>query len=87
MTPSSHESFTMEKYTTTTLTTLVNSFQPPYRSKTPDKTHTPTGKDLDTSVQKLHPNTVNTEKTPEHYDQTMYSSEDDPEEDSITFDA
>ena len=86
MTPSAHENSTMVKFTATTPTTLTNSVQSPDHFKTPYVTYTPTGKDLNISVQKLQPNTVNIDKIPANNDQTMHLSEARPEEDSINSD-
>ena len=73
----------MAKYTTTTPKTFINSVQSLDHSKSLDATHAPTAKDLNTSVQKLQPKTVNFARIPTNDDQTMYLSEEHPDNDDI----
>ena len=82
MTPSAHKNSTMAKSTATSPITLNNPAQPPYDSKNPIVSHAPIGKTLDDSVNKLHPNTANTEKTPEN-DDAMHLPDDELDDDTI----
>ena len=84
MTPSAHENFTMAKSTATNATTITNTDHFPDHSNTQYATHASTPKDLNDSIQKLQPNTVNTSNTPPNDDQIISSSKDRPEEESTS---
>ena len=78
MISSAHKNSAISKSITATPATLANSVQPLDHSKTLDTTHSSTGKDFNTSFQKLQLNILNTDK--------MHPSENDSEKGSITSD-
>ena len=84
MTPIAHEKSTMAKTTTTNPNSTTNINHSPDHPKTIAPTNASTPNDSIDLSKKLQPNTENNANTPPNDDETMTSSEDHPEDDSIT---